>query len=115
MNVVLFMRLAAEFKAGVMPKCLVKYRKHSNSLTGKSINRWWIEKQMTLDAILNTKPELKDKYLKEFKLAYAKVSYYKSIYEYSVGNDAQGRVEIEKRYETLRLSFVISYGPLVNV
>ena len=92
----IFMRIASEYKAYVLYDLLVYYRKLKNSLSSQKIDRWWIEKQMTLDAVLNTKPELKDKYLKEFKLAYAKVSYYKAIYEYSVGNDAQARIEMRK-------------------
>lgn len=91
----LFMRVASQYNAIVLDQYLVKCRLRSNSLTSKTIDRWWIEQKSTLDAILTRNNSLKQKYPKEFELAYAKVSYYKALYQYYIEQDKQARLEMK--------------------
>jgi glycosyltransferase involved in cell wall biosynthesis len=107
----IFMRVSAEFEVGVINQCLVNYRKHSLSLTSNKVDRWWIEGKMTLDCILNSNPELKERYPREFSFAYAKILFYKSIYFLSIGDDAQARLQLKKirfRSEIFFVTYIIS-------
>lgn len=76
----LFLKTSIDHNIGVIKQPLVKYRVHQNSLTHKTINKWGIEKQMTLDEVFENRPELKNKYLKEYKLAYAYAGQLKAKY-----------------------------------
>ena len=76
----LFMNIVSISKAGVINKPVVKYRKLSDSLTIKKIDKWWIENKFTLDKILDKHPELEKLFQYEIKYAYAKIDYYKARY-----------------------------------
>lgn len=82
----LMMRIAIQYKVLVIHDYLIKYRVVEDSLTNRKIHRWWIEMKLTLDRIFAERPELKEIYPKEYRLSYAKVSYYKAQYFYSDDN-----------------------------
>lgn len=91
----LFMKIASKYKVAVIKDYLVKYRKLTNSLTSQKIDKWAVEMKQTLDNIFTNK-KLKDKYLKEYKFAYAKVSYNKARYLISINNKKDANIELSK-------------------
>jgi glycosyltransferase involved in cell wall biosynthesis len=104
----LFMSLASKYKVCVIKDYLVKYRKISNSLTSKKIHRWHIETKQTLDNIFSKNPSLKDKYPKEYNLAYAKVAYYKAQYLISINKKDNASLELSK-YKYASYQYFILY------
>lgn len=103
----LFMKIASKYKVEIIPEPLAKYRKLSNSLTSKKIDRWWIETKETLDNIFEDKA-LSEKYADEKKLAYAKVQYYKAQYLISENRVDEARAELRKNKGT-SLKYSILY------
>lgn len=87
----LFMGIASRSQVNVIKDYIVKYRKLENSLTSKNIEIWWSEMNTTLDKIFSENPSLIKKYPKEYKMAYAKVAYYKAQYLLSVGRKTEAR------------------------
>jgi hypothetical protein len=108
----LFMKIMSRYPVGVIDTPLVKYRKLSNSLTAKKMNRWSIEMRDTLDNIFSKSPNLKSKYPKEYKLAYAKVAYYKAIYlvELNKVKDARKALSL---YKFSSIKYFILYSSLL--
>lgn len=92
----LFMTLASKSKVYIINDFIVKYRKLTSSLTSKNIDVWWSEMKYTLDKIFEANYNLQEKYSKEFKLAYAKVFYYKARYLLSIGKKVEAREELSK-------------------
>lgn len=92
----LFMTLASKSKVYIINDFIVKYRKLTRSLTSKNIDVWWSEMKYTLDKIFEANYNLQEKYSKEFKLAYAKVFYYKARYLLSIGKKVEAREELSK-------------------
>ncbi len=80
----LFMKIMSRYQVGVEREPLIKYRKLSNSLTTKKIDRWGVEMRETLDTIFSQNPKLKREYPIEYLRAYAKVYYYYSRYYFSM-------------------------------
>ena len=72
----LFMQIMSRYRVGVEREPLIKYRKLSNSLTTKKIDRWGVEMKDALNNIFTQNPKLKRKYPLEYLSAYAKVAYY---------------------------------------
>ena len=95
----LFMKIISRNKTEIIPEPIVKYRKLSNSLTSKKINRWWVETKETLDKIFFDK-ELSEKYSYEKQFAYAKVAYYKARY-LMTQNQTQEAVQVLNEYKNL--------------
>jgi len=111
----LFMRIMSSYKVSVINKPLVKYRKLSNSLTSKKIDRWAIEMEQSLDNIFKNNPSLKDKYSKEYSLAYAKVGYYYAQLYVSINDIKRARLALHKyRFISKEYLFLylLSYLPL---
>ena len=111
----LFMRIMSSYKVSVINKPLVKYRKLSNSLTSKKIDRWAIEMEESLDNIFKNNPSLKDKYSKEYSLAYAKVGYYYAQLYVSINDIKRARLALHKyRFISKEYLFLylLSYLPL---
>lgn len=77
----LFMQLASKYPISVSKDIMAKYRVHSTSLTSSSLSRLGLERRYTLNLILNKNPELRYKYRKEFKEAYARADYYDARWE----------------------------------
>ena len=72
----LFMQIMSRYRVGVEREPLIKYRKLSNSLTTKKIDRWGVEMKDALNNIFTQNPKLKEQYPIEYLSAYAKVAYY---------------------------------------
>lgn len=104
----LFMRIVSKYNVGVIREYLVKYRKLKNSLTSKKIDRWGIEMQQTLDYIFSNNQLLKNKYKKEYKIAYAKVSYNKAQYLISINKKYEATKELSK-YKFVHYKYFILY------
>jgi glycosyltransferase involved in cell wall biosynthesis len=103
----MFMNIASKYRGYVVNDYLVKYRKHSNSLTSKNIDIWWLEMKIVLDNIFKDE-SLRKKYSKEYKFAYAKVSYNKARYLMSVGNQNDANNELS-RYKFIDLKYFMLY------
>ena len=82
----LFMQLIYDEKICVVPEILAQYYFHKNSLTNKSIDRWYIERFYTLNKILEKHPEAEQRYPQAFVEARARGYYYKARYLHSIGN-----------------------------
>jgi len=108
----LFMKIVSQYPVIVINNYLVKYRKLKNSLTSKSIDRWWIETKDTLDCIFLAQPKLKELYSKEYKFAYAKNNYYHAQYLISIDKIKEARVILSK-YKFLSFRYFILYGSLL--
>jgi glycosyltransferase involved in cell wall biosynthesis len=104
----LFMKIASKYQVGVINEPLVKYRKLSNSLTSKKIDRWWIETKETLDNIFIEQPELAIKYSNEKNIAYAKTTYYKALYLISINSWKQAQEELSS-IKNINLIYKILY------
>ncbi len=104
----LFMRISSQYQVEAIKDYLVKYRKLKNSLTTQKIDRWWIEMEQTLDDIFSGNSMLKDKYPKEYELAYAKVAYYKSRYLISIDQRNDASSELSK-YKFINYKYFILY------
>ncbi len=104
----LFMNLASKSKVYVIKDFIVKYRKLPNSLTSKNIDVWWIEMQETLDRIFFEDDTLKEKYQKEYNMAYAKVAYYKAQYLISIGKTSEASTELS-RFKFTNYRYFILY------
>ena len=92
----LFIKIAAAYNIAVINKPLVKYRVSANSLTNKTIDRWWIECKQTLDEVFLKYPILKIRYPKEYARAYAKVSYYKARYFINANKTIEASKELRQ-------------------
>jgi len=103
----LFMKIISKYSSEIILEPLVKYRKLANSLTSKSIDRWWIETKETLDDIFQN-DEISEKYHHEKKFAYAKVQYYKAQYLISENRVKDARKEL-KIYSSLNIKYKILY------
>jgi len=103
----LFMKIASKYKVYVIKDYIVKYRKLENSLTSKNIDVWWIEMKNTLDDIFLENSKLKEKYAKEYKMAYAKVAYNKARYMISIDKIGEARKELSKVKHVSIIYFII--------
>ncbi len=92
----LFIKTAAAYNIAVINEPLVKYRVSSNSLTSKTIDRWWIECKQILNEVFLNNPVLKTTYPKAYAHAYAKVSYYKARYLINVNKKIEASKELQQ-------------------
>lgn len=110
----LFVKISTQYKIGVIKDIVVKYRKLSTSLTSKTIHLWGVETEKTLNSIFKKSPKLKEKYSKEYDLAYAKVGYYYAQYYKSIGKHKEARLALRK-YTSLgyqyQILYILSYFP----
>ena len=104
----LFMKIASKSNIYVIKEYVVKYRKLENSLTSKNIDVWWIEMKSTLDKIFLQNNELKKMYPREYKMAYAKVAYYKAQYLLSKNNNEEASRELSK-YKFVHINYFLLY------
>ena len=74
----LFMQLAAGYSTEALPQALARYRVHPNALTKKTIARWGVEVDYTLDLLISRNPRLLVKYKKAFREARARAAYYRA-------------------------------------
>ena len=110
----LFMELAVNRQFHVIPDVLAKYRIHDGSLTNKSISKWAIEREYTLNKIKRNFLGIEKQYPHGFREAYARANYYKAQYYISIGKRKEAIAElntvkfVDKKYFCL---FVISMFP----
>ncbi len=112
----LFMRITCEYKVFVTRKTLVKYRKLTNSLTSKNINVWGKEMEFTLNKLFKNNQQLKNRYKKEYKLAYAKVAYYKAQYYISINHRLNANKVLSKfKFASFKYSilYLMTYSKYV--
>ncbi len=111
----LFIKIAAAYNIAVINEPLVKYRVSANSLTSKTIDRWWIEYKQTLDEVFLNNPVLKTTYPNEYALAYAKVSYHKARYFISINQKIEASKELRQHIHVsvqYFLLYLLSLFPL---
>jgi hypothetical protein len=99
------MKIISKYPAEVIPKAIVKYRKLTNSLTSKTMSRWWVETKETLDDIF---ADLSNKYENEKKYSYAKVGYYKAQYLISIDKLSEARQSLAP-YKNLNGKYKVLY------
>lgn len=104
----MFMNISSKYNGYVMSDYLVKYRKHSNSLTSKNIDIWWSEMKLVLDEIFENNKELKNKYPKEYQYGYAKVAYNKARYLMSINNKKEALNSLSS-FKFLDIKYFVLY------
>lgn len=104
----LLMLLACEYKAQVLKEYVMKYRESANSLTNKTIQRWWIETKITLDRVYTKYPDLKLKYAFQYKKSYAKVNYLKACYYIDIDHKGKA-IKALSEYRFLSVHFLLLY------
>ena len=112
----LFMTIVSNSKVYVINDFIVKYRKLENSLTAKNIDVWWSEMKYSLDKIFLEGQNLKEKYPKEYKFAYAKVAYNKATYLMNKNKRKEANNELSKyKYLDVKyfILFLISFLPII--
>ncbi len=87
----LFMPICAFHKVRAIKAKMIKYRLHSSNFSHNAGELEWLEQKDTLDAIFDNRPSLKSDYKKGYRHAYARVSYYKARYLFSIGENFSAR------------------------
>ncbi len=118
----LFTRVAIDHDFFIVDDCLALYRVSPNSLTMKKIDRWGIERNLTLDRIIKENPGIENKYPSHFKEAYARGTYYLARYEAWKGNRKEAKTlmnqikSVSKKYNVLHklLYFPLAFWNFVH-
>jgi len=92
----LFMQLAVNHKFLVLQDILAKYRIHDEALTAKSISKWAVEREYTLNLICKNYPMIRDQHSIEFREAYARANYYRARNYIFNGEKAKAIKELQK-------------------
>jgi len=90
----LFMRIASQFKVGVLSDFIVEYRKVSNSLSSKTLDLVSLEIKESLDAILSQNKKLQSTFPKEVDMAYRKLQFYDAVSFINQNQFAKARATI---------------------
>lgn len=87
----LFLRIAV--KGNILARQIVqgRYRVYENSLTNKSIDKWYIERTLTLAQCICMDEELLSRSTIQIRSALNRALYYKSRYLFSVGKNTEAR------------------------
>ena len=104
----LLINISARYMGIVINKPLIKYRIVSGSLTTKKISLWWSEGKIILDNLFSMKPELKEKYPRHYKNAYAKIFYLKARYFFN-NNDKRSAINALEYYRFINIKFFLVY------
>lgn len=104
----LFLKTSMDHEIGVIEEPMVKYRVHQNSLSGKTMQRWGVEKAMTLDEVFTLRPDLKEKYPKEARLAYAYAGQLKAKYYMHAGKRLEAIKELY-RHKFVKPSYFVFF------
>jgi glycosyltransferase involved in cell wall biosynthesis len=114
----LFMRVACTNSIGVIHDYISQYRISDNSLSKQSLGVVSTELRHTLDFISKAHPNLKQKFIKEFKASYAKLHYYNAVFRLYENDRRRAKREIKKimnlKFEYLILYFLLIL-PLSNI
>lgn len=90
----LFMHIVAKYKARVMKDYLVKYRRHGNSLSLKTLSVVEKEQKQVLDSLKNKFPVLYQQHTENFSVAYDRLAYARAKYFLSLGDKVRARREV---------------------
>jgi glycosyltransferase involved in cell wall biosynthesis len=93
----LFLQIAAKYPIAVVHDCIVKYRKHENSLSIKTMEIAGDEVRRALDDIFIEYSALKDQYPASVKKAYAAASYHTVRYYIYTGQLWRARYLVLKQ------------------
>jgi len=83
----LFIQLSIQNEMKAINTPIIHYRVHSNSLTSNSMSKFSEDRRYTLNKIILQFPNLKDKFINEFKEAFARAAYYEAQYLVSIGKN----------------------------
>lgn len=84
----LFMKIAVTEKILVLKSILGQYRIHQKSLTYQKVERWYLEREETLNELVIHSPEIEHKYTKEMNEARSRGNYYQAVYFMKKGENA---------------------------
>jgi glycosyltransferase involved in cell wall biosynthesis len=109
----LFMRLLPHGTVFVCEEILALYRVHASSLTYKKMERWSIERRITLNQILEKRPEIIDS--EEFNIAIQQADYYEASYLMVSGQAKKARNLIGRHNSrpVFKILYFLTYLPLV--
>lgn len=107
----LFMQLLPHGSVYVCKEILALYRVYPDSLTYKKINRWAIERRITLNQLLKEKPNLKN--TNEFKAAHQQADYYEACYlmEQKQYSNARHILNMHKKRISFKLLYLVAFIP----
>lgn len=104
----LWLNISANYNIYVFKESLVKYRVLKNSLTSKTIARWGIEKEISIDDVISKNKELVKKYPIEIKLAYAYAGQLKAKF-YMYENRRIDAIKELYKYKFLKKSYFLFF------
>ena len=110
----LMMQLAVRHPMAVTHRCLAKLRFHRDSLTYAVMEKWASDRIYTLDKIKVDNPHVEERFIDDFREAYARAGYYRARWLVYSGRIADARSEMRKvalvhwRYLVLYLLLSIS-------
>ena len=109
----LFLKILANYPAGVMTKVLSYYRIHDNQLSKKTFSHVGFEHKVTLDELMRLFPEVTSAMLPTIDWAYSKVHFYNAIGHVSERNYRAARqcmdpiISLSIYYKVLYLLLVL--------
>ncbi len=109
----LFMRILPHGRVYVCKEILALYRVYAESLTYKKMERWSIERRITLSQLLDNLPELSES--QEFKIAHRQADYYEACFLMSKKEYSMARTVIKKHIDNFiyQLLYFISFFPFL--
>jgi glycosyltransferase involved in cell wall biosynthesis len=87
----LFMRIAVKGKIFASQNIQGRYRVYENSLTNKSIDKWYTERMQTLSQCISMDEELLNRSALHIRAAINRALYYKSRFLFSIGEYRESR------------------------
>ncbi|HWA24561.1 MAG TPA: glycosyltransferase [Lacunisphaera sp.] len=112
----LFMHLAAEYPAKVIPRVVAKYRVHDRALTNRAYEIRIAEREYALGLLTSRHPELKTKYGDALGEAYAQCDYYRAHLSVMAGKRQEAIAAVWKhahrnyKYAGLALMLLLPFG-----
>ena len=111
----LFMQFSISENFKVITEPIVQYRILDNSLTAKTLSKRADDRIYTLNKIVETNNKIKNKYINEFKEAYARADYYRVQYLMSMNEISKARQLLFKHIFLNKTYFILNillYLPL---
>jgi glycosyltransferase involved in cell wall biosynthesis len=90
----LFMKIASQFKVGVLSDFIGEYRKVSNSLSSTTLELVSLEIKESLDEVLSQNKRLQLAFPKEVDIAYSKLQFYDAVSFIDQNQFAKARVTL---------------------
>lgn len=90
----LFMQMAVTCRFCALAEPLAKYRVHDGGLTNRSISKWAVEREYTLDAIVRAHGGIEEQFSGAFAEARARARYYRARYLMTLGDRRSARAEL---------------------